>query len=328
VLGIVSVALTLYVQDLQLEVSDDDGDVNPLSWLLTIVPALSTLVVTLSSRFNFSGRWANTLAAMQCLEAEIFRFRTKSGSYSLALASTSEPQAYQRPKERGAKEEECRSMFESKVRSLHKSSVAEMGVGMLHRTECQQEKSASWRSKWWPNPPYGSQRPYPLVSEGMLGKDTLDTRCGPMHIDSYITDRTMRVLPALEAEAARLVYLARFVEIATGVCSLMATLFAAFQQLSLAAILTAVGGSINALGRQHAWQQRLAAVNEAIASISQMLQMWTRWDPLARRSLSNIDDVVMATEKGLMQVTNAHTGGAVASPDTRGGKGDADRSAS
>eukprot|EP00931_Biecheleriopsis_adriatica_P066372 TRINITY_DN40748_c0_g1_i1.p1 TRINITY_DN40748_c0_g1~~TRINITY_DN40748_c0_g1_i1.p1 ORF type:complete len:1000 (+),score=133.22 TRINITY_DN40748_c0_g1_i1:102-3101(+) len=334
--------------DAVLKMAGAGDDEAILTAFLLLLPIFGSLLLGMNLRFRFGLRWSHTRSALQTLEAEIFRFRTRAGDYAVSgVGLNNSPELlpeYGDSMLRGRlqREDAARELFNARVKSCQGACMNEMGISSLksgaflcqlfrscclgrrpeHRSEVHPSADLEETSVSDNSDSSSNKNGMPCDDscarwccfrskdlQNPLLPESPEDRLAPMSLDEYHQNRLSPFFEYLKHEAERLTFLSRCTETCVMLLSLMSAFLASQRRSDAVAMCIALYTGVQQLEKYHGLSQRLQSANTGVHEVSCVLTEWKSMEPLKRRFQSSLTKMVETTENAALNLINASTAG-------------------
>eukprot|EP00746_Dinoflagellata_sp_MGD_P121322 gnl/MRDRNA2_/MRDRNA2_56525_c0_seq1.p1 gnl/MRDRNA2_/MRDRNA2_56525_c0~~gnl/MRDRNA2_/MRDRNA2_56525_c0_seq1.p1 ORF type:complete len:639 (+),score=125.88 gnl/MRDRNA2_/MRDRNA2_56525_c0_seq1:272-1918(+) len=319
-------------------------------YLLIILPALGSLIMTVLSKMRFVNKWADCHMAAVQTECEIYKFRMRTGIYddTIEHLEVDENQDKAKDKDKDKKKSKDKDKdpalaLKSKTTSPRHKFVArssrlfsrllrgEMAEDMMQQAESathlksrlQSIKSRKSKLDGIKKAIIPIFEKVSLLEPLLPPKDEMhekaleegydmepDDLVSTMNIEQYIEYRTMTLLEEYKEDQRPVAKRLHYLEMLIFIASLLSTLFGAMQMKEWIPVTVALISLINAFIQYGSFSGRLNAKSAAISELSSIVASYRSMDVVEQRTRTVKNLIVEVVENSVLRDAMALVGNA------------------
>jgi len=262
----------------------DELDETNLKISVAALSLLTSLIASFVTYFNPSTKWLQLRGASLAIESEVWKFRTRTGPYSIAVSrSAGSRQA----------EERLHSFVESLNQHVMKSaSVAETAFFANYKVHESNPKSANWYR-------HGQRAGSSILGTygvANLSGEISDDHQSPVNPTDYLELRVVPLVSFYQGRLPRYYHRRTGTELFLIIAGLGSTLLALTDFPSWAPMIVAMTAALTSWQEFQSTSKKLTRYSDVVHSLTQVVHWWEQLTDVDRASLDNIEELILSCE--------------------------------
>jgi len=315
-----------------------------LGYVIVVLPLLSGIVATMTSRFRALQKWGVLRAAAFKSVTEIYKFRARVLEYDVVAPLAVNPETMEEAEGHNTQKRstayEARAHFVSEIQRIFSNVMdGDMNADALffkgklapdggpvdtdhspldkhvsdHIMHCRnfggtKKARAALRSRYRDPSGDANEEPRSDVGAADLLSIELDNHLSPISIETYVEFRVKLLLAYYCEEGPRLSWWQAFLDMLSFLIIGLAAFFAILQMFDWVTMTVAVSSIIKNIDQHCSFGVRLTALNAAVRDIQNMMVWWDSLTVIDRRTRATKTRALMIVEAAALNEALAGTG--------------------